>query len=88
MCIRTQKSNFLDMQNYLDPGTSVRQFYESQQVSTPKGYFPYQVFDSLASFGWTSLPKRSEELNNLMNQINGMIHLLYFVINCNIKLTN
>ena len=62
MCIRTQKLNFLDMQNYLARGTSLRQFYESQQVTTPKGHFPHQVFDFLACFDWTSLPKRSDEL--------------------------
>ena len=33
--IKTTKLNFLDMQNYLPPGTSLREFYESQQVETP-----------------------------------------------------
>ena len=58
------------MQNYLAPGNSLREFYESQQVSTPKGHFPYGVFDSLYCFGWTSLPKRSDELKNLMTRLN------------------
>ena len=56
------------MQNYLAQGTSLRQFYESQQVTTPKGHFPYRVFDSLTCFGWTALPKRSEELKKLMTR--------------------
>ena len=38
--IRTQNINFLDMQNYLAPGTFLRRFYESQQVTTPKHHFP------------------------------------------------
>ena len=49
MCIRTQKLYFLDMKNYL--GHSLRQFYESQQVTTPRGYFPYHVFHFLSCFG-------------------------------------
>ena len=56
------------MQNYLAPGTSLCQFYVSQQVRSPKGHFPYRVFDSVTCFGWTALPKRSVELKNLMTQ--------------------
>ena len=57
------------MQNYLSQGTSLRQFYESQQVSTPKGYFPYQVFDSLECFDWTSLPERDPKLAEAMKDL-------------------
>ena len=56
------------MQNHHAPGTSLRQFYESQQVTTPKSHFPYRIFDSLSSLNWTALPKRSDELKNLMTQ--------------------
>ena len=55
------------MQNYLAPGTSLCQFYESQQVTTPKGHFPYRIFDSVACFDWTALPERSIELQDLMD---------------------
>ena len=34
--IKTSKLNFLDMQSFLAPGTSLRQFYESQQVECAK----------------------------------------------------
>ena len=68
MCIKTQKLIFLGFQNYLAQGTSLRQIYESQQVTTPKGYFPYRVFDSVTCFEWTELPKRSVELKNLMDE--------------------
>ena len=40
MCIKTQKLNFLDMQNYLASGTSLRQFHKSQQVTTQKDHLP------------------------------------------------
>ena len=65
-----QKLNFLDMQNYLAPGTSLRQFYQSQQVTTPKGHFPYRVFDTLSCLDWTALPKRSDKLKHLMTRFN------------------
>ena len=57
------------MQNYLSPGTSLRQFYESQQVETPKGYFPYQIFDGLECFDWTSLPERDPKLAEAMENL-------------------
>ena len=56
------------MQNYLAPSTSLRQFSDSQQVTTSKSHFPYRVFNSFYCFGCTALPERSEELKNLMNE--------------------
>ena len=57
---------FLDITNYLAAGTSLKDFYKSYSVSTPKGCFPYQWFDSLNKLDEPSLPQRSDELKEAM----------------------
>ena len=56
MAIYTRKLKFLDITNYLAAGTSLKDFYKSYSVSTPKGSFPYGWFDSLDKMDATSLP--------------------------------
>ena len=56
MLIATDKFKFLDILNYLAPGTSLVGFYKSYGVSVDKGSFPYSWFNSLDKMNETSLP--------------------------------
>ena len=47
MSLARPKLKFLDITNYLAAGTNLVQFYKSFEVSTPKGCFPYEWFNSL-----------------------------------------
>ena len=67
MC--SEKLKFLDITNYLAAGTSLKDFYKSYSVSTPKGCFPYQWFDSLGKLGEPFLPQRSNELREALTQL-------------------
>ena len=59
MSLATPKLKFLDITNYLAAGTSLAQFYSMFNVSTPKGSFPYEWFDSLDKFKYKGLPPQS-----------------------------
>ena len=59
MSLATPKLKFLDITNYLAAGTSLVQFYKSFKVSTPKGCFPYEWFNSLDKFNFAGLPPQS-----------------------------
>ena len=50
---------FLDITNYLVAETSLVAFYKSYNVSTPKGSFPYEWFDSLSKLNDTGLPPQT-----------------------------
>ena len=51
--LATAKLKFLDITNYLASGTNLAQFYQSFEVSTPKGSFPYEWFNSVEKFKYT-----------------------------------
>ena len=59
MSLATPKLKFLDITNYLAAGTNLVQFYKSFEVSTPKGCFPYEWFNSLDKFNYKGLPPQS-----------------------------
>ena len=61
MALSTEKLKFLDITNYLAAGTKLKDFYDSFQVSTPKGFFPYGWFDSLEKLNESSLPDSIED---------------------------
>ena len=69
MAISSEKMKFLDITNYLAAGTSLKDFYKSYSVSTPKGCFPYQWFDSLAKLDEPSLPRRTDELKEALARL-------------------
>ena len=66
MALSSKKMKFLDITNYLAAGTSLKDFYKSYSVSTPKGCFPYQWFDSLNKLDEPTLPQRTDELKEAM----------------------
>ena len=68
MTIASPKLKFLDLINYLAAGTSLEKLYSSYGVSTPKGTFPYQWFDSLEKLNATSLPPREDFFSVLTNK--------------------
>ena len=59
MSLATPKLKFLDITNYLAAGTNLVQFYKSFEVSTPKGSFPYEWFNTLDKFNYKGLPPQS-----------------------------
>ena len=78
MSLATAKLKFLDITNYLAAGTNLAQFYKSFEVSTPKGSFPYEWFDSLEKFKYTGLPPQSQFRSTLtMKEID-----MYEYMNC------
>ena len=66
MSIATKRLKFLDITNFLAAGTNLVSFYESFQVSTPKGSFPYQWFDSLEKLKFPGLPEDSERFRSIL----------------------
>ena len=69
MAISTPKLKFLDIGNYLAAGTKLVDFYKSFNVSTPKGIFPYQWFNSLDKLHERELPKRSDDMREALNSL-------------------
>ena len=69
MVIGTLKLEFLDITNYLAAGTSLSNFYASFNVETPKGIFPYEWFNSLERLYETSLPQRSEDMRQALEDL-------------------
>ena len=68
MCLSTKRLKFLDLTNYLAPGTSLSALYKSYNVKTPKGHFPYEYFNSLDKLKDTKLPPRKEFFSTLTNK--------------------
>ena len=56
MALGTKTLQYLDITNYLAAGTSLASFYKAYNVTDPKGFFPYEWFDSLEKLDATSLP--------------------------------
>ncbi len=78
MSLATPKLKFLDITNYLAAGTSLDKFYKAFEVSTPKGCFPYEWFDSLDKFNYTGLPPQSVFYSTLDKKTRNM----YEYMNC------
>ena len=69
MSIASPKLKFLDIGNYLAAGTKLTDFYKSFNVSTPKGVFPYQWFDSLDKLHEEELPRRSRAMREALENV-------------------
>ena len=50
------KFKFLDMINYLAPGTSYAKYLKAFNVTSQKGFFPYEYITSLSVLEETTLP--------------------------------
>ena len=58
VCLSNETLKFLDMSNYLPPGTSYDSFLVTFQVPVRKSFFPYEYFTSLDVLNDTSLPPK------------------------------
>ena len=70
MALGTDHLKYCDLTNYLAAGTSLAKFYKAYKVKFPKSFFPYEYFNSLERLKDTSLPKRSLEFRNAINEKN------------------
>ena len=56
MCISNDQFKFLDICQYLAPGSSYSKFLVAFQIEEKKSYFPYQWFDHVDKLNYTELP--------------------------------
>ena len=56
LCINTDKYRFLDISQYLAPGSSYAKFLKAFQVEESKSFFPYEWFDCVDKLDATHLP--------------------------------
>ena len=68
MFISSEKFKCIDILNYLAAGTSLKNFYASYNVSNPKGFFPYEWFDSLEKLDHPSLPETRECFKSILTK--------------------
>ena len=68
MCVFAENLKFLDMCNYLQAGTSYRQFLQAFNATQEKGFFPYSWLTSLDVLNETKLPSKDKFYNDLHDQ--------------------
>ena len=56
MYILTKNSRFLDIINYLGPGTSYEKWVKAYECESEKSWFPYEWFDSIEKLDFKGLP--------------------------------
>ena len=61
ICISNKYYRFLDITNYLPPGTSYANFLKSFEVAEQKFYFPYEFLTSFEKLSQTCLPPYPSE---------------------------
>ena len=64
-CMCNDKLKFIDMMNYLPPGTSYDKFLETFQIQQRKSYFPYEYFTDVSVLKETCLPPPSAFFSTL-----------------------
>ena len=67
MCIATESLKFLDMSQFLAPGSSYSSFLKAYHITQQKGYFPYEWLDDINKLEFTTLPS----LEDFYSQLNG-----------------
>jgi hypothetical protein len=67
MCIGTDTFKFLDITQYLAPGSSYTKFLKAYEVSETKSYFPYCWFDDVAKLDYAKLPPYEAFFSDLKN---------------------
>lgn len=55
---QTVNSIFLDMAQYLAPGTSYASFLKAFEIEEEKGWFPYEWLDDVSKLDFPRLPER------------------------------
>ncbi len=68
MALGTDKLKYLDLTNYLAAGTTLAKFYSAYKVESPKGWFPYEWYNTLKKHSETSLPQRTEKVRALLEK--------------------
>ena len=68
MCVFAENLKFLDMCNYLQAGTSYRQFLQAFNATQEKGFFPYSWLTDLNVLNETKLPSKDKFYNDLLDQ--------------------
>ena len=64
-CIQTDRFKFLDMMNYLTPGTSYARYLKAFDVTSSKGFFPYEYITDLGKLTEETLPPHKEFYSSL-----------------------
>jgi G:T-mismatch repair DNA endonuclease (very short patch repair protein) len=64
-CVQTEKFRFLDMMNYVTPGTSYAKYLQTFGAGCAKGFFPYDYVTDLDKLNETSLPPHEAFQNSL-----------------------
>ena len=58
VCLSTDRFNFLDISQYLAPGSSYSSFIRAYQVPESKSYFPYEWFTDISKLYYDTLQAR------------------------------
>ncbi|MEW8545912.1 MAG: hypothetical protein AB2693_20510 [Candidatus Thiodiazotropha sp.] len=64
-CIANDKLKFVDIMNYLPPGTSYDKFLQTFNIEQRKSYFPYEYLTDLSVLQETSLPPKTAFYSSL-----------------------
>ena len=67
MFILTENFRFLDIINYLGPGTSYEKWVKAYECETVKSWFPYEWFDTPEKLDFCGLPKYEDWYSKLKN---------------------
>ena len=65
MFILTKNFRFLDIMNYLGPGTSYEKWVKAYECETVKSWFPYEWFDTPEKLDFPGLPKYEDWYSKL-----------------------
>ncbi|KAJ8300475.1 hypothetical protein KUTeg_021994 [Tegillarca granosa] len=65
MCISSPNLKFMDIMQFLAPGTSYSKFLKAYGVEEQKGFFPYEWFDDISKLNHTELPPHDSFYSSL-----------------------
>ncbi|XP_046346617.2 uncharacterized protein LOC124127210 [Haliotis rufescens] len=68
LCQSNESFKFLDVTQYLSPGTSYAQFLKAFGVQEKKGFFPYEYLDKVDKLEETRLPPLGEAWHSSLKQ--------------------
>ena len=64
-CISNAKFRFLDVSDFLAPGSSYAGFLQAYGIEDKKGFFPYEYFDSMTKLDETEIPAHKDFYSSL-----------------------
>ena len=68
MFLLTDRLRFLDIINYLGPGTSYAKWVEAYDCKATKSWLPYEWFDSAEKLDYPGLPEYEEWYSKLKGE--------------------